>query len=371
MPTRLIAILLCLAAPAAALADDVQVVVGFHGKGDRKLLEDVGGTVTTELDGAVAGRVPAGALRKLRQAPGVRYVQEDLVRTTCVVPNDTYYAGYQADDLDLIQAPAAWELSKGDGVRVSVLDTGCQVSHPDISGKVKASRNFTTGKAGDVSDKNGHGTHTAGTVGAITNNKKGVAGVGYNCELAIGKVLGPAGGYDSWIAAGIDWSWKVAGAKVISMSLGGLGTSTVLDDAVENAAPNAVLVAAAGNSGANMDASFDASQLEFPGAHPLCVSVAAVDASGTLADFSNYGSTVDVAAPGVNVASTYKGNGYALMSGTSMATPHVAGAAALVWKSAHGTSPDAVRARLTGTSSLSATTPAGTVGILNARAAVE
>ena len=295
-------------------------------------------------------------------------MEEDLVRKATLTPNDTYYASNQADDLGLINCPSAWDVSRGAGVRVAVLDTGCQLSHPDIgsgsSGKVKASRNFTTGKTSDVSDKNGHGTHTAGTVGARTNNARGVAAAGFDCDLVIAKVLGNNGsGYDSWVASGITWSVDTAAAKVISMSLGGVGTSTTLESAVNHAwNSGTVVVAAAGNDGNDA--------LNYPAAFTRCIAVAATDASGSLASFSNFGPWVDIAAPGVSIASTYKGSTYAVASGTSMATPHVAGVAALVWATPHGTSSASVRSRLETTPPLDVVTPSGGVPLLDAAAAV-
>src|SRR6185295_17848099 len=150
-----------------------------------------GGQADTDLGAlhAHAGRVPARALAALRAEPGVAYVEEDLVRHASLVPNDTYYAGYQTGAFGLINCPGAWNVSQGAGKRVAVLDTGCQLNHPDIgsgsAGKVKVWRNFSSsGTSTDVKDLNGHGTHTAGTVGARTNNAVGVAGAGFNCELA-------------------------------------------------------------------------------------------------------------------------------------------------------------------------------------------
>jgi subtilisin family serine protease len=136
------------------------------------------------------------------------------------------------------------------------------------------------------------------------------------------------------------------------MSLGGSGSSITLGNAVDSAwSAGLIVVAAAGNSGG--------AGLSYPAAYPHCISVAAVDSSGTLAGFSNYGSSVDIAAPGVSIASTYKGSGYALMSGTSMATPHVAGVAALIWAYAPGASNQKVRNRLQGSATISVTTPDG------------
>jgi len=359
------------ALPAVAFADDVNVIVGFHGQADRAIFSRHGGSAGTDLGGinAVAGHLPPGQLKALRAESGVAYVEEDQVRKTTTVPNDELYGSYQANSYGLINCPAAWDVSTGVGVRVAVLDTGVQLNHPDIgsgsTGKVKAWKNFTGGKTTDVTDKNGHGTHTAGTVGAKTNNTTGVAGAGFDCELAIGKVLGPQGGYDSWIAAGMGWAWQTAGAKVISMSLGGAGSSFTLDTAVNEAwNHNLVIVAAAGNSTSD--------KIFYPAASLNCIAVAATDNSGALASFSNFGSWVDIAAPGVNIASTYKGSAYAQMSGTSMATPHVAGVAALIWATTYGTTNASVRARIESTATLAVTgSNAGSLKVVDAGAAVK
>lgn len=372
--------LLC---PAIAQADDVAVIVGFHGQADGSVFARHGGRPGADLGSirAHAGHVPAGKLQALRAEAGVAYVEEDLVRFPTSTPNDTYYAtvpGYpasdaQADDFALINCPAAWEASTGAGVRVAVLDTGCQTAHPDISGKVKVSKNFTGGKATDVTDKDGHGTHTAGTVGAQTNNARGVAGAGWACELAIGKVLGPNGGYDSWIAAGINWAVDTAGASVISMSLGGGGYNATLDAAVNRAftVKNALVVAAAGNGGSDGIGDNNDTAGLYPANYASCMSVAAVSSSGILASFSNYGATtVDIAAPGVRILSTYKGSTYAWLSGTSMATPHVSGVAALVRSHSPLLTSAQAWTALTSTAPLSVATPAGPLGLLDAAAAV-
>lgn len=358
-------------AASSALAQE-QVIVGFYGPPSEATVEKHGGTVRSKNFPLrfVAASMPANRVSGLRKEPNVAYVETDNVRTTQLDPNDPLYATDQVDDYDLIRCPGAWSVSTGAGVRVAVLDTGCFSGHPDIgvgsSGKVKVWKNFTTsGKSTDVSDKHGHGTHTAGTVGAKTNNGTGVASAGFDCELAIGKVLSNSGtGYDSWIANGMAWAVDTAGAKVISMSLGGPGGSQTLSDAVNYAwGKGAVLVAAAGNEAS--------SSPSYPAAYPNCISVAATDNTGTLASFSNFGSTVDIAAPGVNIVSTTNDGGYGPMSGTSMATPHVAGVAALIWATPWGTTNQSVRDRIEGTATRTVATPDGSpLRLVDAAAAV-
>lgn len=374
------AFLVLLGLSGTVRADDVNVIVAFHDRPDEAVFGRHGGTAVLKLGSlnAWAGRVPASRLRALRREPGVAYVEEDAVVHATHDPNDPYYAtdpntnsnyNEQKRQFDLIRCSEAWDVVRGAGVRVAVLDTGCQLNHPDIGsgpeGKVKIWRNFTSSRTADVTDKNGHGTHTAGTVGARTNNARGVAAVGYEAELAIAKVLDNSGsGKHSWIAAGLGWAVDTAGAKVINMSLGGSVPSLTLEKAVNDAwLKGAVLVAAAGNSASESP--------EYPAAYENCISVAAVDDQGVLASFSNFGDTVDLAAPGVNVLSTYKGSSYAWSSGTSMSSPQVAGVAALVWSSAWGTSNAAVRQRLLSTASRAVGgSNAGSLKIVDAAAAV-
>ena len=229
----------------------------------------------------------------------------------------------QQYSLDRMQVAAAWDASRGDGVTVAVLDTGADFSHPDLAGKfVSRGKDFVNGDD-DATDDHGHGTHVAGILGAATNNGVGMAGVGYNVRVLPGKVLGANGsGATDGIARGIVWAAD-QGARVINMSLGGSGVSPTLEQAVNYAwGKGAVVVCAAGNDGTSVP--------QYPAAYTNCVSVAATDQADRRASFSNYSSTVDVAAPGVQVLGTVRGGRYEAWSGTSMATPNVAGVAALI-----------------------------------------
>ena len=175
-------------------------------------------------------------------------------------------------------------------------------------------------------DDHGHGTHVAGISAASTNNGIGVAGVGWNVKIMPMKVLSGSGNvYDSWVASGIRGAVD-RGAHVINLSLGGAGFSQTLKDATDYAiSKNVVVVAASGNTGS--------ATVNYPAGNPNVIGVGATDSSDNIASFSTYNSTVDVSAPGVNIASTYYNSGqhaYAYMSGTSMAAPHVAGLAGLV-----------------------------------------
>lgn len=226
--------------------------------------------------------------------------------------------GHKAIDLE-----AAWKVTKGKGVVVAVLDTGFDFYHPDLKYRyVAGGKDFSRSRSG-VWDRMGHGTHCAGII-AADENGSGVVGVAPLAKILPVKVLGDDGsGATSWIAAGIDYAVE-QGAHVISMSLGGEGSHQNIHDAIKRAvAKGVIVVAAAGNSGPNNRAP------DYPGAHPECVCVAAVDGQLRVARFSSRGPQVDIAAPGVDIQSTYPGGKFARMSGTSMATPYVAGMAAL------------------------------------------
>jgi subtilisin family serine protease len=211
-------------------------------------------------------------------------------------------------------------------VKVGIVDTGIDNTHEDLAGKTidcgNASVLFGTVSAGGCADDNDHGTHVAGTIAAKANNGVGVAGVAFNASLGICKALNAVGsGSTAGVANCITWLAQ-RGAKVISLSLGG-GASTTLQKAVRSASSTALIVAAAGNDGNGT--------LNYPAAYAEVVSVAATDNRDARASFSNANGDVEVAAPGVNVLSTKRGGGYVAFSGTSMATPHVSGVAALIW----------------------------------------
>jgi subtilisin family serine protease len=224
--------------------------------------------------------------------------------------------------LQSLHVPDHWRETRGRDVRVALLDTGLETSHPDLQEAVDAVRDLTGGRTG-AADLVGHGTHVAGIVGARQNGR-GVVGVAPECRLLIGKVLGDDGsGSDAAVAAGIDWA-VAAGADVISMSLGSVTFSDTIAQAVARAAAaGKFLVCAAGNDGRD-------DSVNYPARLDGTIAVGAVDRAGRLCDFSSRGDQVDVCAPGQDVLSTFLNGGYAKLSGTSMATPFVAGVVALV-----------------------------------------
>jgi thermitase len=290
---------------------------------------------------------------RLRASDRVRRVENDGRIAISKNANDPgvseQYAIKQKDDHD-IDAPGAWNERTG-CAKVAVLDTGVQTDHPDLKSNLWENTNDpSNGRdddnngvvddryGGDVvdgkgsgDDKQGHGTHVAGIIGARGNNDRGIAGLCWSLKIVAVRVL-DADGHGNWSReiAGIDYAIK-AGAKVINASFGGPTGSDIVRDAIRRARDKGVLlVAASGNDGDNADQT-----PAFPAAYPdsNILSVAATNSKDKLASFSNFGDqTVDLAAPGDHVASTFWKSDYAYMSGTSMATPYVAAAAAMLRK---------------------------------------
>lgn len=346
-------------APAAAQPPEAefasgQILVRFHpGTPASEIASAHGlnqGQTIKVLDriGVHVVRVPAGdelwAVDRYRANPNVLYAEVDgLVKALGFTPNDPMLPDQWG--LARVEAELAWGVTRGSStIRIAILDTGIDAEHGDINPKVVAARNFTTSRT--VSDRNGHGTHVAGIAAAVTNNARGIAGLGFDSVLMNGKVLGDDGsGRWSWVASGIIWAAD-NGARVINMSLGGTSHSATVEDAVNYAwGRGVVLVAAAGNS--------NTSDPMYPAFYANVIAVAATDRNDARATFSNFGTWVDVAAPGVDILSTLPRRGrtdhYGWMSGTSMSAPFVAGLAGLVWTTSWGTSNTAVRDRIQAT----------------------
>ena len=294
---------------------------------------------------------PLAAARVYAANPAVDFAEPNYAFTVLGTPNDPSFASMYG--LDKIDAPEGWTTAYGPtsfpsagGVRVGVVDTGVDRSHADLGAKVKACAQAITSfgilQSGSCNDDHGHGTHTAGTIAALTNNGVGVSGVAPNADLAICKALNVAGsGFATDIIKCINWLRTTGGARIISMSIGSTGTTTAYDrELTAAAAAGVLLIAAAGNDGNTT--------MNYPAGHRDVVSVAATDRNDAKASFSNCNADVELAAPGVDILSTVPG-GYGTMSGTSMAAPHVSGVAAVVmWQK--GLSAAATRALLTSTS---------------------
>ncbi len=260
----------------------------------------------------------------------VAYAEPDFVAEVVGSPDDPRFGSQWG--MVKVQASQAWEVTTGSSsINIAILDTGVDLDHPDLANKVISSIDFS--HSGTVDDIHGHGTHVAGIAAAMTNNGIGVAGLGYTATIMNVKVLGDTGaGAYSWIVSGIIWAVD-NGAEVINMSLGGSSPSSTLEDAINYAwSKGVVVVAAAGNYGNTAPL--------YPAYYTNCIAVAATDSLDRLAGWSNYGDWVDVAAPGVGIYATLKNNGYGYKSGTSMASPHVAGLAALVFTTLSDTNGD-------------------------------
>src|SRR5688572_19466475 len=358
-------------------------------------------------------RVEAETLmRQIAADPSVEYVEVDKLNKPLLTPNDTRYSeqwGYSGTYG--IKANQAWDVTNGSGAVVAVLDTGI-TNHSDLNANILPGYDFIidtavsndgNGRDSDASDpgdwvtanqcggthaaqnSSWHGTHVAGTIAAVTNNAKGVAGVAYGARIVPVRVLGTCGGYDSDIADAIIWAsgGTVSGvpananpAEVINLSLGGSGAcGTTTQNAINGAVGRGTtLVIAAGNDNVNVS---NAS----PANCNNVIAVASITSTGARSSFSNYGALIDIAAPGSNILSTLNtgtttpgAETYVSYNGTSMATPHVAGVVALIQSVATTPkTPAQVEALIKGNVTAFPSTPSQPIGpgILNAKAVVD
>lgn len=297
-------------------------------------------------------------LALLRANPAVEYAEPNAILSAAAIPNDPQFVnlfgldnnGQTGGVVDAdIDAPQAWDIATGSNTIIAVVDSGLDYNHIDIQGNVWlntteiANNGIDDDGNGYIDDVRGwnffnndndpmddsdHGTHVAGTIAAVGNNGVGVTGVNWSARIMGLKFMNATGtGSTSDAIAAIDYA-VANGARVINASWGGPFFSTALSDAITAAnAAGVLFVSAAGNNGTNNDTAPN-----FPASYdiPNIISVAATDANDALPLFSNFGLTsVDLGAPGIGILSTVRANGYASLSGTSMASPHVAGAAGL------------------------------------------
>ena len=263
----------------------------------------------------------------LNRESSVQYSQPNYIYKTFGRPNDPQYSRQWA--MPKINAEKGWGLVKpGSSVIMAILDTGADVNHPDLKNRLVPGIN-TVNPLKSTRDDVGHGTHVAGIAGAAINNGQGIAGVaGFsNIKIMPVKVFdGSGGGSDISISDGIIWAAD-HGARVMNMSFGSYYQSDVLNEAIDYAYQKGVVMVAAAGNWASQD-------ISYPAAISKVMAVSATDKNDKLADFSSYGPLIDVCAPGDKIYSTiwdpYKGSSYSEMSGTSMASPMVAGLAALL-----------------------------------------
>jgi thermitase len=314
-----------------------------------RLLENGGGLVNSVLigniDRAVVVDVPSSNLNSfVSEAVGgqlARYIEPNVRYEIDSVPNDPDWSKQWG--ASKIEADWAWNTTAGDhSVLVAVVDTGIDWNHPDLAANYVALGYDWVNNDPSPLDDNGHGTHVAGVIAAAINNSVGIAGLA-QVRIMAEKALDASGIGDSGELANAIVHAVNQGAKIISCSWGSYAESTVLHEAVRYAYQHGVLVvAAAGNDATNAK--------HYPAAYDEVVAVAATDELDNPVPFTNYGDWVKVAAPGVDIYSTFLDGTYAYLSGTSMATPFVSGVAALIWSRFHGMTRDQVLAQLEGSS---------------------
>ena len=340
-----------------------QLLVGFKkgvsNSARKQLVQNAGGTIRARLAhirGAVVHVRHGVALkllrRRLKARPEVRYAEPDFYERSSRVPDDPLFTTQYAlgtSSSGSIDAQKAWDSRTG-CAKVAVLDSGIQANHPDLkqniwhnTGEINGNGkdddhngyvddyygvNLLTGR-GSGGDENGHGTHVAGIIASDGNNGTGVSGLCWSSQLIAVKFMDAKGvGATSGAIKGIEYAVH-EGALILNCSFGSSEKSSAFQDEVKYAkSKNRLIVVAAGNDGKNLD-----SKPSYPAAYPEAniLTVAATTAKGGLASFSNYGkNNVDLGAPGDAIESTWLKSGYRKLSGTSMAAPYVAAAAAML-----------------------------------------
>ncbi|NIO49781.1 MAG: S8 family serine peptidase [Candidatus Aminicenantes bacterium] len=285
-----------------------------------------------KLINSQAVHLSPGAEKNLKRKNEILRIDEDLIITaladkTKPKPKKPHPPPEQSEELSWgiqrIYADLVWEVTTGSMIKVAILDTGIDLDHPDLWGNIKGGIN-TIKPRKSADDDNGHGTHISGTVAAIDNDF-GVIGVGPEIHLYAVKFLDKKGG--GWLSDLIDaLDWCIANKiQVINMSFGSTEGNQSFHDAIIRAYQAGItMVASAGNNGEG------SGLIEYPAFYPETIAVSAVDEYDNFASFSSYGPQIDLAAPGVNILSTYKNAFYAAMEGTSMSAAHVTGTVALI-----------------------------------------
>lgn len=271
-------------------------------------------------------KVPEQAIDQVKQALShnlnIEFAEFNYIAEEVIIPNDTYYSSDQWHHAK-ISSPTGWDITTGsNGVSIAIIDSGVDPSHPDLSAKLLPGYNYLENTT-NTADVRGHGTAVAGCAAALSNNAIGVAGVAWNNPVMPVVVLDSSGSaYYSNIAKGITYATD-HGARVINISIAGPSSSSTLQNAVDYAWNKGVVVIAAA-------ANKSTSTPYYPAACNNVIAVSATTSSDTIASFSNYGSWIDISAPGASIKTTINGGSYGTGNGTSFASPITAGLAALI-----------------------------------------
>ena len=333
---------------ASRTENSARVIIAFRNRIESlNLAATVPGRIIHRLKliNGVAAEVPISAIEQIAKDPRVRFIEHDAKVQAMNIPTSTETVPTPEKQviphgITRSKAPQAWDEVTGDGITVAIIDTGIDSTHPDLAGRVIDGANFSTDDRTAWRDGHGHGTHVSGTV-AANDDAIGVVGMAPKASLLAVKVLDDYGsGSYSNVTAGIEWS--IGKAQVANMSLGGTSDNQALHEALIRAHNQGLIViAAAGNSGEDWG-----NPPNYPGAYPEVVGAAAVDDKDLRAYFSTHNKFVAIAAHGVDVLSCDKDGQYAKYSGTSMATPHIAGATALLREAYPGESVVDLKRRL-------------------------
>ncbi|AAZ28353.1 S8 family serine peptidase [Colwellia psychrerythraea] len=267
--------------------------------------------------------VPANAeqaiVKALSNNPNIEFAEVDiLVKPSEIIANDTYYNN--AWHLNKMQLPTAWETAKGNGVVVAILDTGVNSNHTDLSANMIAGWNSVS-RNSETSDIYGHGTKVAGVVAAISDNNNGVTSIAWHASIMPIRITNDSSGYAYWsdIANGLTWAAD-NGADIANISYQVTTSSSVTNAAQYMRSKGGLVVASAGNSGADLNCTDN----------PSIITVSATDSADNKASWSDYGNCIDVSAPGSGIWTTTKSGGYGAVNGTSFASPATAATLALI-----------------------------------------
>ena len=333
------------------------VIIGFKnapGRSDVDFINNNGGIVkrTYKIIKAISADIPEESMDIIEKSPNVEYVENDE-KVFAHIPIGT------CQEMQILEQKVPWGIKRigsrlvnaagntGKGIKVGILDTGIDYNHEDLKGNYKGGYNFVNNNNNPMDD-NGHGTHISGTI-AAEDNDIGVVGVAPQAYLYSVKVLAfDSTGSVSDIVSGLEWSVENS-MQVINMSLGSDDNSISVSRAVENTCNAGVLIiAAAGNSG---NAIGHGDNIDYPSRYSSVVSVGATNVNDKRASFSSTGPSLELSAPGVDILSTLNGgiNKYGTLSGTSMASPHVTGVAALIIANEPGIANTRVRIRMQAT----------------------